>query len=126
MRHANLVDALCGKPAAAADDAGNRRLVRQTPAQEDQSLCGLQDPDVHEKRGDLGLCPQGVRPAVAAPWPASALGMLCVLGRGEGTVGAVGAGICLAQCAAMLGSIFFVERALRRAFPDGGARRDKT
>ena len=52
--------------------------------------------------------------------------MLCVLGRGEGTVGAVGAGICLAQCAAMFGSIFFVERALRRAFPDGGARRDKT
>jgi len=26
----------------------------------------------------------------------------------------------------MLGSIFFVERALRRAFTDGGARRDKT
>ena len=50
----------------------------------------------------------------AALLPASALGMLCVLGRGEGTVGAVGAGICLAQCAAMLGSIFFVERALRR------------
>lgn len=116
MRHANLVDALCGKPAAAADDAGDRRLVRQTSAQEDQSLCGLQDPDVHEKRGDLGLCPQGVRPALAAPCaallPASALGMLCVLGRGEGTVGAVGAGICLAQCAAMLG-----EHLLRRARP---------
>ena len=31
----------------------------------------------------------------AALLPASALGMLCVLGRGEGTVGAVGAGICL-------------------------------
>ena len=52
--------------------------------------------------------------------------MLCVLGRGEGTVGAVGAGICLAQCAAMFGSIFFVERALRRAFTPEGKRRDKT
>ena len=55
---------------------------------------------------------------------ATLLGMLLVLGKPVGTVGAVGGWLCAAQLVPMLGVILPVERALRRTFDKDGNRKN--
>ena len=54
--------------------------------------------------------------------PLSILILLIVLGRDENLVGNIGGTICYVQVALLIGTIFFVERALRKNF-DGEGRR---
>lgn len=50
----------------------------------------------------------------------SAVALLPFRGRGVDTVGTVGLVVCGIQCACMIGTVFVVERALRRHFRFGG------
>lgn len=52
--------------------------------------------------------------------PVTIAAMLLVLGKGEDTVGAVGAILCVIQMIPMIGSIFPTERALRKYFDKQG------
>lgn len=55
--------------------------------------------------------------------PVSLIVMLFSFSEEVGTVGAFGAIVCFVQFIPVLGSIFLVERALKKAFDDNGNRR---
>lgn len=55
--------------------------------------------------------------------PLSVIPLLFVIGKNEDTVGWVGAIICYVQMVPLLGSIFFVERALKKTFDKDGNRK---
>ena len=52
--------------------------------------------------------------------PLSLIIWLCVLPFGEGVWSTVGTVLCVVQCNLMIVSIFFIERALKRAFDENG------
>lgn len=55
--------------------------------------------------------------------PVSIISLLFVLGKSDDTIGWVGAIICYIQMVPLLGSIFFVEQALKKNFDELGNRK---
>lgn len=54
---------------------------------------------------------------------ASALAMIPFVDSGERMVSMVGGVVCAGQCVILIGSVFYVERALKRTFFEDGRRR---
>ena len=55
--------------------------------------------------------------------PISIILMLFVIGQSEGTIGNIGAGICVAQLFPLIGAIFVTENALKKTFNENGNKR---
>lgn len=53
----------------------------------------------------------------------SVLGQIPFWGSSEKAISVEGGVVCMVQCTIMLGSIFFVEKALKRTFFEDGSRR---
>lgn len=58
-------------------------------------------------------------------FPVSVISMLLVIGEAEDTVGAIGGVLCGIQMIPLIGTIFLVERALKKEFDADGNRYEK-